>query len=120
MDQTAPASALRDLGGFGGGMRRLRHQQSGAGKYVLAPVEFARGLAERQHPLVHASAALRHPHFAISTQRVSRITVILIWPGYWRPFSIFSAIFRASTKAWSSLISLGWTSTRKSRPACTA
>src|ERR1017187_807016 len=41
-------------------------------------------------------------YLATSTQRVSRITVILIWPGYCKSFSIFEAILRAKANACSS------------------
>ena len=62
----------------------------------------------------------RPPYLANSTARVSRITVTRIWPGYCISSSIFRQRLRASSVAWSSVSTSGWTKTRSSRPACTA
>src|SRR5258707_771861 len=59
-------------------------------------------------------------HFAYSTQRVSRTTVTLIWPGYCSSPSIFLLMLRASAIASPSLILPGSTKTRISRPAWSA
>jgi hypothetical protein len=40
-------------------------------------------------------------YFATSTQRISRMTVMRIWPGYWSSFSILEAMSRVREKAWS-------------------
>src|SRR4051812_13490 len=59
-------------------------------------------------------------YLANSMQRVSRMTVTRIWPGYWSSSSIFLERLRARANACSSLIFSGWTRTRSSRPAWTA
>ena len=68
--------------------------------------------------LARADRGVRH--FAYSVERDSRITVILIWPGYSRLSSISRAIWCDSSTAASSSISVGFTITRTSRPACIA
>src|SRR3989338_3635290 len=55
-------------------------------------------------------------HFAISSMRVSRITMILIWPGNCSCDSIFLEISRARAGIASSATRSGFTSTRTSRP----
>lgn len=57
---------------------------------------------------------------ATATNRVSRITVTLIWPGYCKVSWICSAMSRPSSTQPLSSMSLGCTSTRSSRPACRA
>ena len=55
-------------------------------------------------------------YFANSVQRVSRMTLTLIWPGYSSSFSMRLAISRASTYVPSSEMSSGLTMMRTSRP----
>ena len=57
---------------------------------------------------------------ATATNRVSLITVTLIWPGYCKVSWICSAMSRPSSTQPLSSMSLGCTSTRSSRPACRA
>ena len=59
-------------------------------------------------------------YLAYSTHRVSRITQILIWPGYCISSSIRCAIWREMSKASFSVTFSASTTTRTSRPACTA
>lgn len=59
-------------------------------------------------------------HFANSTARVSRITLTLMVPGYFRVASILVATSRASLIAVRSSIFSGFTNTRISRPALMA
>ena len=56
-------------------------------------------------------------YFAYSTALVSRITLILIWPGYSSSASIFLAMSRARMIMLSSVTSSGLTMMRTSRPA---
>jgi len=56
-------------------------------------------------------------YLAVSTARVSRTTVTLIWPGYTNSPSTFRATSRASCMASASLTLSGYTTTRTSRPA---
>lgn len=56
-------------------------------------------------------------YLAYSTERVSRITVTLIWPGYSRVSSTFLAISRDKAIAPKSSTTLGRTTIRTSRPA---
>ena len=67
-----------------------------------------------------AESAPARPHFAMSTARLSRITVTLICPGYSSSRSISRAISWESIAASSSLTAPGVTITRISRPACIA
>ncbi len=56
-------------------------------------------------------------YLAYSTALVSRMTLILIWPGYSSSDSIFLARSRARRIIFSSVTSSGLTITRTSRPA---
>ena len=56
-------------------------------------------------------------YFAYSTALVSRMTLILIWPGYSSSDSIFLAMSRASRIMLSSVTTSGLTMMRTSRPA---
>jgi hypothetical protein len=64
--------------------------------------------------------ASRIRYLANSTLRDSRMTVTLIWPGYSSSCSMARAISCESKAASSSSISVGFTITRISRPACSA
>ena len=79
-------------------------------------------VADHQDPAGRAARAGRSPspYFAYSTDRVSRMTVTLIWPGYVSDSSILRTMSRARRVAERSSISSGRTRIRTSRPAWTA
>src|SRR4029077_9759107 len=78
-----------------------------------APPGRAHDVADEENVHPSASSAQR----AYSTERVSRITVTLIWPGYCSSASIFLATSRESHRASSSVTRLASTTMRSSRPA---
>jgi hypothetical protein len=62
-------------------------------------------------------ASGRFAHFAYETERTSRMTVTLIWPGYCISFWIFFEMSTASCSACASETRSWLTRTRISRPA---
>jgi hypothetical protein len=97
----------------------VQGELAGAGRRQRRPREQGRpvrGLSRARR----SEVSVEEPYFAYSTERVSRTTVILIWPGYCSSSSTCLAMSRAMTCADRSSMSSGLTITRTSRPACIA